>query len=142
MPSVDPLTLPESARTLRQALPIEALELLDYPRELSDAAHEFADGHHDTIYTYSAHRLLLDGCTSSELAEAEEEAEDCGSLNGKGYHEIASVLAYFVHRARFETLMREALTAYREALDDCEATTDAEQDALDAEQDALATILG
>jgi len=141
MPSVDPLALPESVRTLRQALPIEALELLDYPRELSDAAHEYADGHEETIYTYRAHKLLIDGCTSSELAQAEEEAEDCGSLVGKGYHEIASVLVYFVHRARFEESVREALADYREAIDDCEANTDAEQDALDAERDALATIL-
>lgn len=136
--------LPESLRTAREALDIECRELLDYPRELSDAAHEHADGHHDVIYTYRAHKLCLDGSTSSELAEAEEEAEDCCALEGKGYHEMASVLAYFILRRRYEDTVRDALTDYRTALEDWESEDSDEStaDAIESELDAMRTILG
>lgn len=136
--------LPESLRAAREALGIECRELLDYPRELPDAAHEHADGHESTIYTYRAHKLCLDGCTSSELAEAEEEAEDCCALEGKGYHESASILAYFILRRRFEETVREALTDYRTALEDWESEDSDESTAgaIESELDALRTILG
>jgi len=136
--------LPEPVREARAALPLEAAELLDYPRDLSDAAHEHADGHQDTIYTYRAHRLCLDGCTSAELADAEEEAEDCGALNGKGYHEMASVLAYFILRRRYEDSVREELETYRELLTDRQADDWPEDtaDAIESELDAVDKILG
>jgi len=136
--------LPESLRYARANMSCESRELVSYPRELSDASHEHADGHECVIYTYRAHRLLLDGCTSSELAEAEEEAEDCGSLNGKGYHEIASVLAYFLVRRRYEDQIREDLELYRDLLTDRKADDWPEDtaDAIDAELSAVERILG
>jgi hypothetical protein len=136
--------LPEFLRYARAAMSCEAQELVSYPRDLSDAAHEHADGHQDTIYTYRAHKLCLDGCTSAELAEAEEEAEDCGALQGKGYHEMASVLAYFILRRRYEDSVREELETYQDLLTDRQADDWPEDtaDAIDAELEAVERILG
>ena len=136
--------LPESLRYARAAMSCEAQELVSYPRDLGDAAHEHADGHEDTIYTYRAHRLCLDGCTSAELADAEEEAEDCGALNGKGYHEMASVLAYFILRRRYEDSVRDELQAYRDELLawESEDSTQEEVDAITDEIEAVEKVLG
>lgn len=135
--------LPESLRYARDAMSLEAQELVSYPRDLSDAAHEHADGHQDTIYTYRAHKLCLDGCTSAELANAEEEAEECGAMQGKGYHEMASVLAYFITRRRYEDSVREELETYRDLLTDRQADEWPEDtaDAIDAELEAVDRIL-
>jgi hypothetical protein len=136
--------LPESLRYARASMSCEAQELLSYPRDLSDAAHEHADGHECVIYTYRAHKLCLDGCTSAELAEAEEEAEECGSMNGKGYHEMASVLAYFILRRRYEDSVREELQAYRDELLawESEDSTQEEVDAITDEINAVEKVLG
>jgi hypothetical protein len=136
--------LPESLRYARASMSCEAQELVSYPRDLSDAAHEHADGHECVIYTYRAHKLCLDGGTSAELADAEEEAEDCGALNGKGYHEMASVLAYFITRRRYEDSVREELETYRELLTDRQADDWPEDtaDAITEELSAVERVLG
>lgn len=145
--------LPEPVREAREALPLEAAELLDYPRDLSDAAHEHADGSAEVIYYYQAHKLLAE-CSRSERSAAEEEAEDCG-VQPKSYDEFASALAYFVVRTRYVDEVREALESYREA---AQAELDAIADlpdidgtegeprptvaALERDLDAIDTILG
>lgn len=115
--------LPEPVREAREALPVEAAELLDYPRDLNDAAHEHADGAAEVIYHYQAHKLLAN-CTSDERDAAEQEMEDTGSPP-ETYDAMASLLAYFVVRARYVDEVREALEAYRE-------TVQAEREALEA----------
>lgn len=142
--------LPEPVREAREALPCDASELLDYPRDLNDAAHEHADGSAEVIYHYQAHKLLAE-CSRSERAAAEEEAEDCG-VQPKTYDEFASALAYFVVRTRYVDEVREALEAYRETLTEAwEAATEELDDteegppavrAMDRDAEALATILG
>lgn len=142
--------LPESVREAREALPLEASELLDYPRDLSDAAHEHADGSAEVIYHYQAHKLLAE-CSRSERAAAEEEAGECG-VRPKSYDEFASALAYFVVRTRYVDEVREALEAYRETLTEAWAAATEELDdtaegppavrAMDRDVEALATILG
>lgn len=137
--------LPEPVREAREALPCEASELLDYPRDLNDAAHEHADGAAEVIYYYQAHKLLAE-CSRSERSAAEEEAEECG-VQPKSYDEFASALAYFVVRTRYVDEVREALEAYREALKDFDADSlsdDAARPtiaALERDLDAIATIL-
>lgn len=139
--------LPEPVREARAALPCEASELLDYPRDLSDAAHEHADGSECVIWYGRAHKLLAE-CSRSERAAAEEEAEDCG-VQPKSYDEYASALAYFVVRARYLDEVREALEAYRDTLDgfddgheDDEAFYERHEAAVARDLDAIATILG
>lgn len=110
--------LPDDIREARKALPIEALELLDYPRDLNDAAHEHADGSAEVIYHYQAHKLLAE-CSRSERCAAEEEAEECG-VQPKSYDEFASALAYFVIRTRYVEEVREALELYKEAIYDAQ----------------------
>lgn len=144
--------LPEPVREAREALPLEAAELLDYPRELSDAAHEHADGSAEVIYHYQAHKLLAE-CSRAERGAAEEEAEDCG-VQPKTYDEFASALAYFVVRTRYVDEVREALEAYRETaqaeldaiaeLPDVDGTEEEPRPtvaALERDLDAIATIL-
>lgn len=142
--------LPESVREAREALPTEAAELLDYPRDLSDAAHEHADGSAEVIYHYQAHKLLAE-CSRSERSAAEEEAEGCGWAP-KSYDEFASTLAYFVVRTRYADEVRETLESYRETLTEAWEAATAELDdteegpptvrAMDRDVEALATILG
>lgn len=139
--------LPESVREARAALPLEAAELLDYPRDLSDAAHEHADGSAEVIYHYQAHKLLAE-CSRAERSAAEEEAEDCG-VQPKSYDEYASALAYFVVRTRYVDEVREALEAYREALESFddghegnEAFYERHEAAVARDLDAIDTILG
>jgi hypothetical protein len=104
--------LPGPVRDAREALPCDASELLDYQRDMSDAAHEHAGGAAEVIYYYQAHRLLAE-CSRSERGAAEDEAEDCG-VQPKTYDEFASALAYFVVRTRYVDAVREALESYRE----------------------------
>jgi hypothetical protein len=138
--------LPEPVREARAALPLEAAELLDYPRDLNDAAHEHADGAAEVIYYYQAHKLLAE-CSRSERGAAEEEAEECG-VQPKSYDEYASSLAYFVVRTRYVDDVREALEAYREAVEDFDAgslpddTARASIAALERDLDAIDTVLG
>lgn len=140
--------LPEPVREARAALPCEASELLDYPRDLNDAAHEHADGAAEVIYYYQAHKLLAE-CSRSERNAAEEEAEDCG-VQPKSYDEFASALAYFVVRTRYVDEVREALEAYREAVqaerEALEANgavdDDPPMEAIERDLDAIDTILG
>lgn len=138
--------LPEPVREAREALPVEAAELLDYPRDLNDAAHEHADGSAEVIYHYQAHKLLAE-CSRAERGAAEEEAEDCG-VQPKSYDEFASALAYFVVRTRYVDEVREALEAYREAVEDFDAdslpddTARASIAALERDLNAIDTILG
>lgn len=142
--------LPDDIREAREALPIEAAELLDYPRDLNDAAHEHADGSAEVIYHYRAHKLLSE-CSRSERNAAEEEAEECG-VQPKSYDEFASALAYFVVRTRYVDEVREALEAYRDTLTEAWEAATAELDdteegppavrAMDRDVEALATILG
>ena len=147
MPSVD---LPESVRTLRQALPIEVVELLDYPRDLSDAAHEHADGHHSVIYHYAAHKLLAE-CSHVEEADAEIELQHMG-MRPASYNEYASALAYVVIRTRYMCEVTDALTSYRDALQEARASVEVSpyEDPGDAEPvifgvyadlDAIAAVL-
>ena len=131
--------LPESVREAREALPCEAFELLDYPRDLSDAAHEYADGSAEVIYYYQAHKVLSE-CSRSERSAAEEEAEDCG-VQPKTYDEFASALAYFVVRTRYVDTVREALEGYRETMIDTIAYEDAAMIALGRDLSAIETIL-
>ncbi len=145
-----PAALPDDIRDAREALPIEALELLDYPRDLNDAAHEHADGSAEVIYYYQAHKLLAE-CSRSERCAAEEEAEECG-VQPKSYDEFASTLAYFVVRTRYVDEVREALEADRDTLTEAWEAATAELDdteegppavrAMDRDVEALATILG
>lgn len=139
--------LPESVREAREALPLEAAELLDYPRDLNDAAHEHADGSAEVIYHYQAHKLLAE-CSRSERNAAEEEAEECG-VQPKSYDEFASALAYFVVRTRYVDEVREALEAYRDTLESFddghegdEAFYAQHEAAVARDLDAIATILG
>lgn len=145
--------LPEPVREAREALPLEAAELLDYPRDLNDAAHEHADGSAEVIYHYQAHKLLAE-CSRSERNAAEEEAEDCG-VQPKSYDEFASALAYFVVRTRYADEVREALESYRDTaqaeldaiaeLHDVDGTEDEPRPtvaALERDLDAVETILG
>ena len=139
--------LPEPVREARAELPLEAAELLDYPRDLIDAAHEHADGSAAVIYYYQAHKLLAE-CSRSERNAAEEEAEDCG-VQPKSYDEFASALAYFVVRTRYVDEVREALETYREALESFddghegdEAFYERHEAAVARDLDAIATILG
>ncbi len=145
--------LPEPVREARAELPCEASELLDYPRDLDDAAHEHADGSAEVIYHSRAHQLLAE-CSRSERNAAEEEAEECG-VQPESYDGFASALAYFVVRARYFDDVRAALEAYREtvreALDetadlpDIDGTEDEPLPtaaALERDLDAIATILG
>lgn len=139
--------LPGSVRGAREELPTEAAELLDYPRDLSDAAHEHADGAAEVIYYYQAHKLLA-GCSRAERSAAEEEAEECG-VQPKSYDEFASALAYFVVRTRYVDEVREALETYRatlESFDDGhegdEAFYERHEAAVARDLDAIATILG
>lgn len=138
--------LPEPVREAREALPIEASELLDYPRDLSDSAHEHADGAAEVIYYYQAHKLLSE-CSRPERGAAEEEAEDCG-VQPKSYDEFASAIAYFVIRTRYVDAVREALEGYRETIEDLHAEPDtiayeaASMIALGRDLHAIETILG
>lgn len=145
--------LPDDIREARKALPVEALELLDYPRDLNDAAHEHADGAAEVIYRYQAHKLLAE-CSRSERCAAEEEAEECG-VQPKSYDEFASALAYFVVRTRYVDDVREALESYRDSVQaeldaiaelyDVDGTEDEPRPtvaALERDLDAIATILG
>jgi hypothetical protein len=142
--------LPEPVREARAALPIEAAELLDYPRDLNDAAHEHADGSADVIYYSRAHRLCAE-CSASELADAEDDLEDMGT-QPKTYNEFASALAYCIVRTRYADEVREALESYREALMEAweEATKELDDTedgppavrAMDRDVEALETILG
>ena len=139
--------LPEPVREAREALPCDASELLDYPRDLSDAAHEHADGSAEVIYHYQAHKLLAE-CSSSERAAAEEEAEECG-VQPKSYDEFASALAYFVIRTRYVDEVRETLESYRDTLESFddghegdEAFYERHEAAVARDLDAIATILG
>lgn len=145
--------LPEPVREARDALPVEASELLDYPRDLYDAAHEHADGAAEVIYYYQAHRLLAE-CSRSERSAAEDEAEDCG-IQPKTYDEFASALAYFVMRTRYVDAVRDALESYRETaqeeldaiadLPDADGTDDEPRptmDALERDLEAIDTVLG
>lgn len=144
--------LPDPVREARKALPIEALELLDWPRDLADAAHEHADGHHDVIYYYAAHKLLAE-CTSDERSDAESDLEDMGSTPSS-YDEFATALAYCVIRRRYTDEVSESLTAYRDTLQDerdaieglydidaDDETPHPTLDAIDADLDAIEEIL-
>ncbi len=145
--------LPEPGREAREALPVEASELLDHPRDLYDAAHEHADGSAEVIYYYQAHKLLAE-CSRSERAWAEESCDESGA-RPKSYDEYASMLAYYVVRTRYENEVREALESYRdtarEALDaiaelpDVDGTEEEPRPtvaALERDLDAIDTILG
>lgn len=139
--------LPEPVREAREALPCEASELLDYPRDLGAAAHERADGAAEVIYYYQAHKLLAE-CSRSERGAAEEEAEECG-VQPKSYDEFASALAYFVVRTRYVDEVREALETYRDTLESFddghegeEAFYERHEAAVARDLDAIATILG
>lgn len=139
--------LPEPVREAREALPCEASELLDYPRDLNDAAHEHADGSAEVIYYYQAHKLLAE-CSRAERSAAEEEAEECG-MQPKSYDEFASALAYFVVRTRYVDEVREALEAYRDTLESFddghegnEAFYERHEAAVARDLDAIDTILG
>lgn len=145
--------LPEPVRDAREALPIDASELLDYPRDLSDAAHEHADGSADVIYYSRAHKLCAE-CSASELGQAEDDLEDMGT-QPKSYNEFASALAYCIVRMRYTDEVRIALEVYRatvqEAIDAIADLTDVdgtEDDphptvaALERDLDAIDTILG
>jgi hypothetical protein len=145
--------LPEPVREAREALPCEASELLDYPRDLNDAAHEHADGSAEVIYHYQAHKLLAE-CSRSERAWAEESCDESGA-RPKSYDEYASLLAYYVVRQRYENEVREALEAYREAaqaeldaiadLPDVDGTDDEPRPtvaALQRDLGAIDTVLG
>lgn len=145
--------LPETVREAREALPCEASELLDYPRDLGDAAHEHADGSAEVIYHYQAHKLLAE-CSRAERSAAEEEAEECG-VQLESYDEFASALAYFVLRTRYVEEVREALESYRETvqaeldaiadLPDIDGTDEEPKPtvaALQRDLDAIDTILG
>lgn len=132
--------LPEPVREAREALPVEASELLDYSRDLHDAAHEHADGAAEVIYYHQAHRLLAE-CSRSERFGAEEEAEECG-IQPKTYDEYASALAYFVVRTRYVDAVREALEGYRETMLETIVHENAEMIALGRDLSAIETILG
>jgi hypothetical protein len=139
--------LPECLRVERAALPIEAQELLDWPQELAAAAGGHADGHHDVIYTYAAHKLIQE-CTLDEEQEAEDCVREMGDLP-TSYNDWAVALAYQVIFFRYLRTVQNPLICYRESVADWLLAAESEGDeepsaelsaALD-EADALEIIL-
>ena len=109
------------AKTLTEAiasLECEAQELINYPVDLSERAHEVADGSEDVIYYHKAHAIVRDS-TSDELCDAESMVEDCGSEDNT-YDGMATMLAFWIVYGRFTERTTEELEAFGEWLEENE----------------------
>ncbi len=78
--------------------------------DLSDVAHELADGSEHLIYTYKAHAI----CQNCDTSSGEQFLSDCGfSLDNmtNPYDEIAAIIAYGEIYDRLSWALHEALNA-------------------------------
>jgi hypothetical protein len=96
-------------------LSTETQELLDSPVDLNDAGHEYADGHEDVLYTSRAHATVRD-TPFMERSDAEERVSDM-SEGFVGYDDLATRIAYWIVRNRFEARILAELEDYRKNYD-------------------------
>lgn len=71
----------------------------DYRDEMSDRAHEAADGHQWTIYTHQA--IML--CAHCDISQGEAFLEDTGMPQDVTFGSLATAIAYGEIRARIDT---------------------------------------
>jgi hypothetical protein len=79
--------------------------LSDYSDEMSDRAHETADGHEWVIYNYKA--LML--CAHCDTENGEELLEDIGIPKEPDIYKLATMIAYGEIRARIDQEIRDLL---------------------------------
>lgn len=85
--------------------------------EMSDRAHETADGHEWVIYTYKAHML----CAHCDTTKGEELLEDVGMPEDPTYDKLGSFIAFGEMRGRIEEKLSELIEEYEPEESDDEA---------------------
>ena len=101
-------------------LSCETEELIEYPRDLYEAAHEHADGHEDVIYYSKAHDCIK-GAYSEEKDHAEQQMTDCCCYDDSpDYDTIATRLAFWITEYRYTELVRGECEEFKEWLEDNE----------------------
>lgn len=83
----------------------------DYRDQMSDRAHETADGHEWVIYTYKAHML----CAHCNVDEGEAFLEDVGMPETPTYDSLGSMIAFGEMRARIEAEIENLMEAWEDA---------------------------
>lgn len=78
--------------------------------EMSDRAHETADGHQWVIYTQSAMRI----CAECDISQGEESLEEVGAPDPFTLDAAISIAAYGEMRARIEQALDELLSAWED----------------------------
>jgi hypothetical protein len=132
--------LNEKIDGIKKDLGYLASELLEYPLDLSEYAHEQADADSDVIYCSKAHELIRDA-SMDERSEAESLLHEmCGLDDKPDYDTIATRIAYWIVYNRVMTECQEELAAYRDELEelrseelseDCDSMIQAELDKIE-----------
>lgn len=86
----------------------------DYRDEMSDRAHETADGHEWVIYNYKA--LML--CAHCDTTRGEDFMDDVGAPSKPDIYDLACMLAFGEMRGRIEAEIDDLIEAWADEHED------------------------
>ena len=82
----------------------------DYRDDMSDRAHEYADGHEWVIYNYKA--LML--CAHCDTTMGEDFMDDVGAPSEPDIYKLACMLAFGEMRGRIESALDELIEEWED----------------------------